>query len=1336
MNNLKGLLLVTLFGVVTFFLGYQRPDAPGTRRVYTTVGEVQAVHATVLLGGSPVRGVRRFGAGDRLETREDGRGRARLDDGTSLVLDRATLLSVSPSGVALEKGRVFVQGAAGARTEVSAAGGSALVGASTVAVESTGSEASFYCASGEAMVRTGGKETRVRSGETARIKGSDVVVAPEKAFNDWTSGMAHPWSAWGRPRASIGELWGRRPSEPDSVGSPLAVRSHEVAARIAGEVATTETRTTYFNAGSSPVVGDFRMALPPGAVVSGFGLIGNDEMASTGDVRIASDTEGDEHAAKLEWAGEGWLRGTTGVIAPGETSTVVVSYVEWLSPSEGRLTYRYPMLAEGPVPIIGEFHASIDVSALNPDAIGMGAGASVSGPTVEVRRADFRPTSDLVVDLELRPGSVEPARAYLAHGLADDPAGDYVLVRSEISAGEGPRGVTLALVLDTSRSIDPTLLEAERALCEAVLLGLGKDDRVVVFASDDTVRPVGPATLGPVDDARRKEIGLALGALRPGGATDLGAALERAADALPFDEPSATVIYVGDGWPTLGDAGADAIRTRLSRRKGGVPRLGAVAVGPAANRFGLAALVRGGGPVFGIDDRADAAEVAVHLLAEALKPSISGVDVDLGPQIERVYPRAQRTLRADATLTTVGRLRGPMPESIAVVYREGHVAKRQVLRLSRQVPVDPADLRRRWSQARIEELMLTGAGREAVVDAALRNGLLTPWTGWAVGVGVSLPYRATPLFARVLDPGTDGSLKVFSARFSTPRPLSGALTAPDDEPWPKPGAKGEAFLSQAVEGAARRSLDEAEGAFRQCRDSRAALRPELGGALHIELALGGDGQVLDASAKGDSSDDDAALDRCVERVVRSLSFFASGLSRLTISYEFHLPPVRDGMARTCSPTSRLPSAMRRGVWFERLHRAESAQNPLGAYGERAYVAAKAQCELPAWADRRTFLELLVDRAGSGSSRVELGHLLELGGDSDAAALVRREAVRRAETPDELLQIRSALRANEPSVLVPFVNDYTKAATDPARLLVVQRYLRLSPHDAHLRRRELALLEALGNKDELLSASLEVRQDPFLNASLLADDASALRRIGREDEARRTFGELVERAPNIPFARAFLGDRLLDEGLYDEATTAYEALLRLVPEDAAASFRLALAHAGGGRLDIASRMLAHVAQTGGRSSDPDIGELASLTAAVLFAEARAKHPAPADEERLARRALETPLPDVSALLLVRSPTWVPGLRAELVRADGAGEQGSPLRIPSLGIAGLRVERGTGPFRLKVGRQADLEPSRAATAKVEMLVLEGARDNPRLVAKDILLPSDGRDVEVAWDGKTWL
>jgi Ca-activated chloride channel family protein len=426
------------------------------------------------------------------------------------------------------------------------------------------------------------------------------------------------------------------------------------------------------------------------------------------------------------------------------------------------------------------------------------------------------------------------------------------------------------------------------------------------------------------------------------------------------------------------------------------------------------------------------------------------------------------------------------------------------------------------------------------------------------------------------------------------------------------------------------------------------------------------------------------------------------------------------------------------VWFERLHRPESGQNPLGALGELSYASAKERCELPTWADRRAFLELLLGRTPDGPSRINLARLLEQeGGDSDAAAFVRRETVRRAQTPEELEAIRGALRANEPDVGLAFVNEYAKANGDAARLAVVESYLRLSPHDARLRRRQLALFEALHQTDDLFAQSALVRQDPFLNAALLADDASALRRAGREDEARRTFGELVERAPNVPFARAFLGDRMLDEGLYDEATTAYEALLRLVPEDPGASFRLALAHAGAGRLDVASRMFARVAQTGGRTSDPALQELASFTSAILLAEARAKHPAAADEERLGRRILETPLPDVGAVVLVRAPTWVPGLRASTVRDIAHPEETpAPLRVPSLGIAGVRVERGEGPFRLRLGRQADLEPSRHATARVEALVLEGDRDKPRLVSKEVPLPTDGTDVDVAWDGTHWL
>jgi hypothetical protein len=344
-------------------------------------------------------------------------------------------------------------------------------------------------------------------------------------------------------------------------------------------------------------------------------------------------------------------------------------------------------------------------------------------------------------------------------------------------------------------------------------------------------------------------------------------------------------------------------------------------------------------------------------------------------------------------------------------------------------------------------------------------------------------------------------------------------------------------------------------------------------------------------------------------------------------------------------------------------------------------------------------------------------------------------VRRAATPNELEQIRGLLLANEPDTSLPFVAAYAKADTNEARLAVVERFRQLAPHDSRLRRRELLLLSALGKKDEILAESVGIRDEPFLDVSLLADLASTLRAIDHGDDARRTFGELAERAPQVPLARAFLGDRLRDEGLFDEATSAYQALARLVPDDPAASFRLALAHAGAGRLDLADRLLAHVAETGGRTSDGALQQLASMTAAVLIAEARGEHVAPADEERLRRHALEIALPDSAGFVLVRAPTWVSGFHVAAVR-DKEGDDLSPLAAPALGIAGVRLERGEGRVRLKLARQADLPPARPATAHLEVLWTDGAADHPKLVSKDVPLRPDGGETEVVWDGSSIL
>src|SRR5205085_7146952 len=70
------------------------------------------------------------------------------------------------------------------------------------------------------------------------------------------------------------------------------------------------------------------------------------------------------------------------------------------------------------------------------------------------------------------------------------------------------------------------------------------------------------------------------------------------------------------------------------------------------------------------------------------------------------------------------------------------------------------------------------------------------------------------------------------------------------------------------------------------------------------------------------------------------------------------------------------------------------------------------------------------------------------------------------------------------------------------------------------------------------------------------------------EAHRTFGELVEFAPDDPAARRRLGDLLRAHGWYDEAFRQYLTLEQLTPDDPAVPLFLAAAAQGMGRVEEA------------------------------------------------------------------------------------------------------------------------------------------------------------------------
>ena len=1322
-----------------------------------TLGDLQAVHAGVSVGGADVRKERRLTAGDAVETDAEGRGRLRLDDGTVVLLDASTRLEVKGGGegaalsLAVTKGRVFVQGAPGARASIDVGGVTALVSGADAGIERTAQSAKVYVSTAEITVRSEGKETTVRAGDTATVNAGKVTVAPERGFDDWTGGLAAPWAVQGPPRRAVGELWGKN---PDGTGSPLTLRAHDVKAAVIREVAETEVRTTFFNAGSTTVTGDYRLALPPGAIVSRFATV-RGESVTEGRIALAARSQSAPMADRevLEWAGEGWVRGTIPNIPAGATVSVIVGYTEWLSPrpkGDGKnllVQYRYPMAGDAAPPLVGELSARVDASPSKAISMASGLGARVSGQAVEVRRSDFRPTADLVVDVEIEPFEAPPAedkpapgaplnrpsaRMYVAPSSLDDDGGSTVLVRTEAPRDERAEGVTLALVLDTSASTEPAMLDAERALVEAVLKGLGERDRAVVVAADQGAATVGPKALAPVDPAFRKAVAEGLSKLSPGGATDVGRALEAGADALPGDAPAAMVIYVGDGWPTVGDGTVEQMKARLSRRPGGSPRLGAVAVGPLANRFALAGLVRGSGPLFEIADSADAAKVAVSLLAEALRPTVAGVEMDLGPEVERVYPRGARAVLSGDTVTAVGRFRNDPPTEITLRWRDGrgaHEEKRPVVLLA---TADEADLGRRWAAARVEEIALRGRGREAATDVALRAGLLTPWTGWLAGA--SDGYVPTRLETRILDlaVGQEGG---FTASFATPPGALGSLTGVvhEVEPIEIPEEKDDVVKSDVAR-AARRLIDEAGAAIRACRDSRAALSPEMAGTLQIGMSLDGDGHASDVKVKLGGSGDDAALDRCIEVVVSGLVFPASGLKiKIDVAHSVMLPAFRGALrGRKCSATSTLPMPLRRGVWQERLDRGGASN---------VYLDAKQTCELPAWTDRRALLELILGHEVSNDGRVRVARELDAAGEGDAAALLRREAVRRAPSPEALKDLQLRLIGEEHYPHGVFRKQYRAAADDAGRLAVVRRFLAIAPHDVGLRRRLLALLEATSDKAALEGEVRRFRRDPFADAGLLADGASALRRAGDEAEARRAFGELCERAPTDPWARAFLGDRLRNEGWFEDAARAYAVLDQLIPDDPAAILRLALAHAGAGRIDIAERLLARVAATGGRAGDGKLGELSARVALDLVAEAR-KAPglSAEDADRLVRAALELPRPAPgSIVVLVRAPAGAKGVIATLARGpkDAREARAPEVSAPGVGLYALRIDPGeTSAVVLELSAPLELPPARATKVRVDAVTPPEGGKPPTVVTTEVELPISGKPLELKWSGGAFV
>lgn len=737
--------------------GRERPLAPRSQ----TWAELRTVRRTVRVT-PPDEKERdpypreRLVDGARVKVEAGGLAWLRRDAGATLLVRGPAQVVVYADGIKLESGRIFVDSPVSRATEIEVPSGKlqlAKVRASLDVAESGTTEA--YVLDGEVRL---GDSVRARAGERLlAAKGGAPTLEAVKVWEDWTGGLATTDPVAAPAPFGVGTVGARPPGNVGSPRFPLAIQRLDVRVSVDGDFAVTEVDQRFFNPSSSTVEGIYRFRSPSGASIHRFGVDrGGDlvwgrvkESAAAAAQYQSNVYQGStEDPALLEWEGPGAYRARLYPIGPGESRRVVVRYTEWL-PRNGakgeRRHYVYPMAAEGSeasLPVIEELTIKVELAKARANEVRVGMAGTRQGTEVIVRAQDYVPRADLSVELfDEGVGALgayhakhSPDLAVLAPEARVDAnkaaLGEVGYVLVPLRAADipvQPGGLDLAIVVDASAANDASSMALARAAAMGLLSHLGDDDRAMVWAGAEALRPLLPdvAGLAKIDSAVRQRYSAALASLQRGGATDLGGMLSLAASQL---DPArrGVVVYIGDGLPTVGELSLKELEQKLGKLPR-PPRVFSLGVGRDVDMALLAGLATGGFATR-LDDAFSAARAGLSVLERAERPAWLGTEVSLGENVERIYPRGSAALVADETVVVVGRTASATPRKLTITTRDG----------KKELPLDPralddqGDLRRRWAEARLDELLRERAGRAAMVDVGVRFGIITPVTSFYV----------------------------------------------------------------------------------------------------------------------------------------------------------------------------------------------------------------------------------------------------------------------------------------------------------------------------------------------------------------------------------------------------------------------------------------------------------------------------------------------------------------------------------------------------------------------------------------------------------------------------
>lgn len=447
-------------------------------------------------------------------------------------------------------------------------------------------------------------------------------------------------------------------------------------------------------------------------------------------------------------------------IAPGETVTVEIEYLEDVDYSDGTFSLRFPLtLTPRYVPGAGEVP---DASRVSPPvvkasdshrvsiSIALNAGLRLdritsryhaidvreSGYSYDVRLASARVPMDRDFELVWAPVPSAAPRAMRFSESIDGVAHHLLMVMppSLRSSGPVPAPREIIIVVDTSGSMHGDSIAQAKSAVSRALDGLKPGDRfnLIEFASHARALYPRSADVAPdtLADARRFVAGF-----DASGGTEMRGALELALANAPSATHLRQVVFITDGAVGNEDALFSLIEARL-----GSARLFTVGIGSAPNGwFMRKAAEAGRGSFVLIGSTNEVGGEIERLFARIETPQVTDIAIDWPAGVDvDAYPAVVPDLYLDQPVTVKARLRGPLPDDASVVVRGNVPAGAWTERVPLTTDADAtesAGVGALWARARIGELMdevrrsrSPAIARDALVETALGYRIVTRYT--------------------------------------------------------------------------------------------------------------------------------------------------------------------------------------------------------------------------------------------------------------------------------------------------------------------------------------------------------------------------------------------------------------------------------------------------------------------------------------------------------------------------------------------------------------------------------------------------------------------------------